>query len=112
MQKVLYGCKTISEETISESDVGIGNFVSLSFPSIESAEEFLSGFRSGIARIAKSSYVLPKVSSFTPPWYIRGFRFAWIAHHYGKAFANDEFPEGYRWGKSVQSTSEQPDETH
>ena len=73
--------------------VRIGNFVSLRKLDRESAMEFAAGYRSGIAKLAKGSYVYPAtpVESLSP--YTRGFRFAFAAHWFARRHGLEEWPD-------------------
>lgn len=72
--------------------VAIGCFLEIPFLELRDAKDFCAGYRSGIARIAKSSYNLPTADKCDSV-YARGFRFAFLAHFFGRKHSIDDFPE-------------------
>lgn len=91
MLSIIYGSRiaTVNGRRF-KSIVKIGSFMWLPFSTEVDAAAFCRGYRSGMSRIWRTTFVMPKIAD---THYRRGFRFAWIAHHYGKKFVNDQFPE-------------------
>ena len=89
MLRILYGCKT-DMVTAPKAEARVGRLCVIPFESEESGREFSLGYRSGMARIWRTTYSMPKRAS---NWRVRGFRFAWLAHWVGKREGNDQFPE-------------------
>jgi hypothetical protein len=91
MQAALFGFKTGMERSDERKPYArIGSFLFLEFDNLHFAQEFMAGYRSGMARIWRTTYELPK-NADTPRR--RGVRFAWLCHLYGSKYENDQFPE-------------------
>lgn len=98
MSRILY-CSKISQlrKTLSECDRSrhevtllCGGKVRLSLPH-SIAPEFVRGYRSGIARLAKGSYNLPQGSELSA--WERGARFAFLAHWHARIWGMEEWPD-------------------
>ena len=88
---VLCGFKTDTEEVLNDpvAIVRVGNLCNIPFRKLNYAYEFLEGYRSGMARVWKSSYIIPgKPATYRD----RGMRFAWLAHICGRKH-KDDYPE-------------------
>lgn len=54
-------------------------------------EEFVRGYNSGMARIARTSYNFP--DNVDLDYYMRGFRYAWLCHMFCLKINSHEFPD-------------------
>jgi hypothetical protein len=102
MLGITCGYKTDMDDGSSSTTVKIGSFLCLRFGNAEKAESFLLGYRSGMARIWRTTFVLP---TKTDTLFRRGFRFAWWCHLYGIKHARDQFPEAYIVNKNGEKNN-------
>lgn len=72
----------------------IGNLFELNLDtSISNCKYFASGYRSGMAQIARTSYNMPKFKKHKMGMRERGYRFAWLCHMYSLMHGGPDFPE-------------------
>jgi hypothetical protein len=91
MLAVLCGSKIVMAEREKKTValVKVGSLCEIPFESEMRARSFAAGYRSGMARIWRTTYELPgSVNDIRD----RGVRFAWLAHIVGRRY-KDEFPE-------------------
>lgn len=89
------GFKTGTDDSTTRNKVPkclirVGTFLVMPFYDVEDAQSFLTGYRSGMARIWRTTFVMPRQIDSS---HKRGFRFAFLCHWYGRKFCNDQFPE-------------------
>jgi len=91
MREVLFGFKTDTDEREKRpaANVKIGSLVEIPFASEADAIAFAAGYRSGMARIWRTTYEMPMLVNSAKK---RGVRFAWLCHVTGRMY-RDEFPE-------------------